>query len=227
VKNSICKSLPILTVCALAFFALPSASAQEQSHAGHDHAGHDHDGHDHSDHAHSGESLAFQLTDWKSMHFDDANKAAQHAATVKKLGCEVKQDNHAGHIDVTYRSAQWKEMQVKNHNMAEQWENWLSKSGFDVSHSHPDPAYAKGPEAVEFRLVKWKSMHGDGSANEKQFVTTLQQLGCEVRMDKHDGHADIAFRAPTWRDVHVADHGKADQLMGWLNQNGFEVRHEH
>ena len=28
------------------------------------------------------------------------------------------------------------------------------------------------------------------------------------------------------RDVHVADHKTADQLMGWLKQNGFEARHE-
>jgi len=223
-KTSICKSLAVLTVCALASFALPSAFAQEHSHAGHDHTGHDHVGHDHDQ---SGESLAFQLTDWKSLHFDDANKATQHAATVNKLGCEVKQDNHAGHIDVAYRCAQWKEMKVKNHSMAVQWENWLTKSGFDVSHSHPDPAYAVGPEAVEFRRMNWKQMHGDGSANEKQFVATLQQLGCEVRMEKHAGHSDIAFRAPTWRDVHVTDHSKADQLMAWLKQNGFEVRHEH
>ena len=97
-NTSVYKSLAVLSVCTLAFFALPSVFAQNQSHAGHDH-----DGHDHGDHDHSGESLAFQLTDWKSMHFDDANKAAQHAATIKKLGCEVKQGGHAGHIDVTYR----------------------------------------------------------------------------------------------------------------------------
>jgi hypothetical protein len=201
-----------------AFLAMPGIAVGQE----HDHT---HDGHSHGDHA--GESLAFQLTDWKSMHFDDAKKAALHVATVKKLGCEVKQDNHAGHIDVTYRCAKWRELQVKNHNMAEQWANWLSKSGFDVSHSHPDPAYAKGPEAVEFRLVTWKRIHGDGSDNERRLIATLKKLGCEVRLDQHAGHSDIAFRAPTWRDVHVANHAQADQLMNWLKQNGFETHHEH
>lgn len=208
-------------------FGTASLSAQEAGHEGHDHAGHDHDGHDHGDHAHGGETLAFFLPQWKSMHFDDANKAAQHAATVKKLGCEVKQDNHAGHIDVTYRAPAWKEMQVKDHKMAEQWAGWLSKSGFDVSHAHAHPSYAEGPEAVEFRMAKWKRIHGDGSANEKQMIDSLKKLGVEVRVDNHGGHSDIAFRAPTWRDVHVADHQTAEQLMGWLKQNGFETHHEH
>ncbi|MCS7466342.1 hypothetical protein NZK35_06590 [Stieleria sp. ICT_E10.1] len=221
------KMMFAMAVCAAISLAGGSLSAQEAGHEGHDHAGHDHDGHDHGDHAHRGETLAFYLPEWKSMHFDDANKAAQHAATVKKLGCEVKQDSHDGHTDVTYRIAQWKEMEVKDHKMAEQWAGWLSKSGFDVSHAHPDPAYAKGPEVVEFRMVKWKRMHGDGSANEKQMIDTLKKVGAEVRVDSHDGHSDIAFRAPTWRDVHVANHKTADQLMGWLKQNGFETRHEY
>jgi len=171
--------------------------------------------------------LAFHLPQWKSMHFEDAKKAAQHAATVKKLGCEVKQESHDGHTDVSYRAPVWKEMQVKDHKMAQQWAGWLSKSGFDVSHSHADASYAKGPEEVEFRMVSWKRMHGDGSANQQQLITTLKKLGVEVRIDKHGDHSDVAFRAPTWRDVHVADHDAADQLMGWLKQNGFETRHQH
>ena len=218
------RSLVALAAIGALSLGMAKLSAQE---AGHDHAGHDHDGHDHGDHSHGGETLAFYLPEWKSMHFDDANKAAQHAATVKKLGCEVKQDSHAGHIDVTYRAAAWKEMQVKDHKMAEQWAGWLSKSGFDVSHAHAHPSYAEGPEAVEFRMAKWKRIHGDGSANEKQMIDSLKKLGVEVRVDNHGGHSDIAFRAPTWRDVHVADHQTAEQLMGWLKQNGFETHHEH
>ena len=225
------KTMFALTACVALAFCSGSLSAQEaghegHDHAGHDHAGHDHDGHDHGDHSHGGETLAFYLPEWKSQHVDDANKAAQLAATLKKLGCEVKQDSHAGHNDVSYRQAKWTEMKVKDHKMAEQWAGFLAKSGFDVSHAHPDPAYAKGPEAVEFRMVKWKRMHGDGSANEKQMIETLKKLGAEVRVDQHDDHSDIAFRAPTWRDVHLADHAAADQLMGWLKQQGFETQHE-
>ncbi len=218
----------LLAVAAVGALSLGTAnlSAQKTGHEGHDHAGHDHDGHDHGDHSHSGETLAFYLPEWKSMHFDDAGKATQHAAIAKKLGCEVKQASHAGHSDVTYRAAQWREMSVKDHTMAEQWSGWLKNAGFDVSHSHADSSYAKGPEVVEFRMVQWKQIHGDGSGKEKQMIDTLKKLGTEVRVDQHAGHSDVKFRAPTWRDVHVADHATADQLTGWLKQNGFEAQHE-
>ncbi|TWU39857.1 hypothetical protein Q31b_31720 [Novipirellula aureliae] len=198
--------------------------AHDHDHADGDHAGHDHD--EHGDHDHGGESLAYYLPEWKAMHFDDANKAAQHAATVKKMGCEVKQGSHAGHSDVSYRCAQWKTLAVKDHKMAEQWSGWLKASGFDVSHAHADPTFAEGPEAVEFRMVKWKQLHGNGSAEEAQMLDQLKKIGVEVVVENHGNHSDIRFRAPTWRDIHVADHNTADQWMGWLKQNGFETQHE-
>jgi len=167
-------------------------------------AGHDHD-HDHGDHDHGSETLAFCLTDWKTLHFDDANKAQQHLDMVKKLGCEVKQGKHSGHIDVSYRCPNWKSMQVETHKLAEQWLGWLKGS-----------------------LVNWKSIHGNGSAQEKQLVDALTALGVEVVKENHGNHSDIRYRSPVWRDVHVADHAAADKLMAWLKQSGFEVaEHKH
>ena len=62
--------------------------------------GHAHEGHAHGEHEHGKETIAFNLPQWKTMHFDDATKATQHAEMVKKLGCEVKQGQHSGHIDL-------------------------------------------------------------------------------------------------------------------------------
>ena len=107
-------------------------------------------------------------------------------------------------------------MEVKTHALAEQWLGWLKGSGFDVSHGHVDASYAEGKESVEFRLIKWKSVHGNGSEQEKQFVDTLTRLGVEVAAEKHGNHSDIRYRSPVWRDVHVADHAAAEQLMAWL-----------
>ncbi len=199
-----------------------SKTDRTQAHADHDHA------HDHAAHAHSGELVAFALTSWKTMHFDDAKKATQHAETVKKLGCELKQGKHDGHIDVSYRCAQWRTMTVPDHKMAEQWIGWLKASGFDVSHAHTDPSYTTGNEIVEFRLMSWKSVHGKGGTEESQLIERLNKIGCEVVTSQHAGHTDIKYRAPVWRDVHVVDHAKAEELMTWLKQNGFEVApHKH
>jgi hypothetical protein len=198
----------------------PVWSQQSDAHAGHNHG-------DHADHAHGGETLAFVLPEWKTMHFEDAAKAQQHLDMVTKLGCEVKQGKHAGHIDLSYRCPNWKSMEVKTH-AAEQWLGWLKGSGFDVSHGHVDASYAEGKESVEFRLIKWKSVHGNGSEQEKQFVDTLTRLGVEVAAEKHGNHSDIRYRSPVWRDVHVADHAAAEQLMAWLKKSGFEVaEHKH
>lgn len=202
--------------------AQPASRAQQVQPA------HSHEGHSHDDHDHGKETVAFQLAQWKTMHFDDAAKAKQHTDMVKKLGCEVKQGQHDGHIDLSYRCTEWKSMTVATHALAEQWTGWLKGSGFDVSHAHPDPVYAEGKETVEFRLVNWKAIHGKGTAEEKQFVELLGKLGCEVVVSEHAGHSDIKFRAPTWRDVHVAEHKAADELGTWLKKNGFEVApHKH
>lgn len=216
----VCRALGVLTP----FLFATSGNAFGQAHDhSHDGAG----GHAHDAHSHSSESLAFRLKDWKVMHFDDANKAAQHLAAVQKLGCEVKQDAHSGHTDISYRSVEWKDLQVADHKLADQWQGWLKGAGFDVSHAHPDAAFSSGPEAVEFRLSEWKRVHGSSAAEDAKFTGTLQKLGCEVKVDKHDGHSDISFRAPTWRDIHLADHASAEQWRAWLEKNGFEAKHSH
>ncbi|GAA4468619.1 hypothetical protein [Novipirellula rosea] len=193
----------------------------------HDHSHGGDDGHSHGDHDHSGETLAFQLPQWKTMHFEDANKAAQHLATVQQLGCEAQQDQHAGHIDIAYRSPKWRSLSVKDHAMADQWARWLKASGFDVSHAHTAAVFSEGAEIVEFRMVDWKQIHGSGSAQETQTLKVLQDMGCEVVVESHGDHRDIRFRAPTWRDIHLVDHNTSEQWASWLQQNGFEARHSH
>jgi hypothetical protein len=202
--------------------AQPASLAQQVQPA------HSHDGHDHQTHKHGKEFIAFQLPQWKTIHFNDVIKVKQHADMVKKLGCEVKQGQHAGHIDLTYRCTEWRTMSVETHALAEQWSGWLKASGFDVSHAHPDASYSEGKEVVEFRLVNWKSFHGKGTAEEKQFVDLLGKLGCEVVISEHAGHSDVKFRAPTWRDVHLAEHAAAVELGALLKKNSFEVApHKH
>lgn len=82
------------------------------------------------------EVVEYRLAQWKTIHFDDAKAAKTHVDAVKKLGCEVKQDDHGGHIDVTYRCAEWKKMSLKTHSDAHKWEDWLKKSGFQTKHVH-------------------------------------------------------------------------------------------
>ncbi|WP_459556823.1 hypothetical protein [Lacunimicrobium album] len=212
----------ILSV-AMTCFSIPVIGYAQQ---GHSHEGHNHA--EHGDHDHSGEVLGFQLKDWKESHFEDAAKAEQHLQTLKKLGCEAEKSGHAGHIDIRYRAKEWKTMTAANHDLAHQWEGWLKEAGFDVFHGHQDASFSKGPESVEFRLVEWKTLHGEGNEKEQAAVIDiLKKLGTEVKIDKHDGHSDIKYRAPIWIDIHVADHATSEKWTNWLRANGFETQHEH
>ena len=82
------------------------------------------------------EVVSYRLKEWKTVEFEDAKKAKTHYDTIKKLGCEVKQNEHAGHIDVTYRCPEWKQIALKSHSDAHKWEKWLKASGFETKHAH-------------------------------------------------------------------------------------------
>jgi hypothetical protein len=213
----------ITTVFALAAALVSSpislrlAAAENHGHS-HDHAGHSH-----------GEIVAYRAAEWKTMHFEDPALAAQHLKAVQDLGCEAKQDNHNGHIDVTYRCPTWRQVPVQTHKLAEQWLVWMKGAGFDVHHPHVDEQFLHGDEVVEIRLSEWKQAHLEGqtAAQAGEFSQTLQKLGCEVRSQNHGDHIDLAFRCPIWVAVHVPNHDAAQQWQTWLKSHGFETKHSH
>lgn len=82
------------------------------------------------------ELVDYRLTEWKTKHFQDAEKADSLATSLKKLGCEVKRDSHDGHIDVAYRCPLWRRLSLGSHDEAHRWENWLKSSGFETRHKH-------------------------------------------------------------------------------------------
>lgn len=82
------------------------------------------------------EAVAYRLEKWKTIEFEDMKKAKTHYTTIKKLGCEVKQEDHNGHVDVSYRCPKWRELSLDSHTAAHKWEKWLKASGFETKHSH-------------------------------------------------------------------------------------------
>jgi hypothetical protein len=83
-------------------------------------------------------SIAYRLTSGKTMHFDDSKKASEHLTAVKKLGCEVSQEDHEGHGDVVYSCPKWKALTVADDKLAHQWEEWLKGAGFETLHGHAE-----------------------------------------------------------------------------------------
>lgn len=192
------------------------------------------------------ESIAYRLSNSKEMHFDDPQKAEQHLAAVKKLGCEASLDSHNGHTDVIYKSTRWQSIEVATDTLAHQWEDWLKQAGFETIHGHAadhggnhaghdhaghdHSGHNHGPgeaEEVAYQLPSWKTIHIEDESQLPQLVAIMNGLGCEVRSEKHGGHADLSVRCPTWKHIELSSHRAATNWEGWLKQNGFVTRHEH
>jgi hypothetical protein len=82
------------------------------------------------------EIVRYQLSDWKAKHIHDTKKADTITKTLKKLGCELKQDQHNGHVDVKYRCVKWRELKLDSHADAHKWEKWLKEYQFKTEHKH-------------------------------------------------------------------------------------------
>lgn len=84
----------------------------------------------------AGEIVRYKAEKWQAKHIHDTKKAETIAATLTKLGCEVKKEEHNGHLDVRYRCPQWKQMELKTHEEASKWEKWFKEYGFQTEHKH-------------------------------------------------------------------------------------------
>ena len=58
-------------------------------------------------------------------------------------------------------------------------------------------------------------------------VTTLKKLGCEVKTHKHNGHIDVTYRCPKWRQLDLDTHAAAHKWESWLKEFQFQTEHKH
>lgn len=80
--------------------------------------------------------VGFQQPEWQSQHFDNERRAAEFTAICKGLGCETRQDAHAGHIDVSYRCVAPRNLVCIDDEDAHTMQAWLEKKGFRTEHAH-------------------------------------------------------------------------------------------
>lgn len=190
--------------------------------------------------------VAYRLGDWKTMEYDDVKVAQQHLQAVKNLGCEARAEDHAGHVDVTYRLRQWKPLKLSSDKLVHQWEGWLKASGFETVHGHEE-AHAEGhaghdhaehdhaghqhgpngEESIAYRLTNWKTIHFESADERNQLLAIVQGFGCEIRQETHDGHEDVLVRCPQWMHAEFSTHAIAGNWEQWLKRTGFETQHEH
>ena len=169
--------------------------------------------------------VSFRLGKWKEAHFKDAASAKRHFDTVRQLGCEAKQDSHAGHYDVLFRAPRWRSIKLKSDQEAHQWAHWLDGNGFETV--FVQPASGGHLETVAYRLAGTKSGHFDSKAEADSQADTLRMLGCQVKQGSHGGHYDVSYSCTQWRVIGVESHDQAHRWEKWLKANGFETRHDH
>lgn len=171
-------------------------------------------------------SIAFRLANWKSLHFDNPVEAQKQVQTLKQLGCEVQTEQHAGHFDVRFRASKWTKLTVDNPKLIDDWEKWLKATGFKTLHGN-DNAPVQGVIAVHYRMPRKYRMHLDDAEAAKEFVAIFMSLGCSVQEDRHGGHVDLTINSLNWLNLTFDTHDEAHAIQKWLDEHGFETRHNH
>lgn len=160
------------------------------------------------------ESVAYRLTDGNTMHFNDPTLAQQHLATVEKLGCEVSQDQHAGHIDISYRATYWKSLDLANPILASQWETWLKAAGFETMKGEPIPAEARNA-ARRYYANRETELQGT------QRQMDRPQRGVDSRQSSHE---QVAYRLTSWKTQHFDDAAQFEEFVALMKAFGGEVQ---
>lgn len=89
------------------------------------------------------------------------------------------------------------------------------------------PTSTEAGEAIAYRLSETKEMHFDDGRKAELHLAAVKKLGCEARLDSHDGHSDVIYRSTRWQSMEVATDTLAHQWEDWLKKAGFETVHGH
>lgn len=169
--------------------------------------------------------VGFRMANWRTVHGDGTKATADLVKTLKEIGCEVKQDNHGGHTDISFRSPSWKTVSVRNDDESNQWHQWLVNNEFETVVLNP-PATTQLP-TVKVRMANWKTIHAQSSEQAQSLKETYELIGCEAVVDNHGDHIDLKFRSPNWSTIGLVNSQAAHVWQDWLNKSGFETQHDH
>ena len=89
------------------------------------------------------------------------------------------------------------------------------------------PAIASADEIVRYQLSDWKAKHIHDTKKADTIAQTLKKLGCELKKAEHNGHIDVKYRCPKWRQLDLDSHAEAHKWESWLKEFGFRTEHKH
>ena len=89
------------------------------------------------------------------------------------------------------------------------------------------PTTANADEIVRYQLVDWKAKHIHDAKKAETIAATLKKLGCELQKGQHNGHIDVKYRCPKWRELKLDSHEDAHKWEKWLKEFEFKTEHKH
>ncbi len=89
------------------------------------------------------------------------------------------------------------------------------------------PTTAGADEIVRYQLTDWKAKHIHDAKKAETIYATLKKLGCELQKDQHNGHIDVRYRCPKWRELKLDSHEDAHKWENWLKEFQFKTEHKH
>ena len=154
--------------------------------------------------------VGFRMANWRNIHGDGTKATTDLISTLKKIGCEVKQNKHGGHVDIAFRCPSWKTVSVQNDAQSSQWHQWLVKNKFETVLLNP-PATTKLP-TVKIRMAAWKTVHAQSAEQAQALKETYELIGCEAVVNNHGDHIDLKFRCPNWSTIALVNSQSENQL---------------
>ncbi len=76
---------------------------------------------------------------------------------------------------------------------------------------------------VRYRLTDWKRKHLHDSAKAEKITDVLKKLGCEVEKADHNGHIDVKYRCPQWRQISLESAEEATRWQRWFKEYQFQT----
>lgn len=169
--------------------------------------------------------VGFRLANWRTIHGDGTKATQDTVETLQKIGCEVRQSNHGGHVDISFRCPSWKTVSVQSNDQSQQWHQWLVNNEFETVVLNPADD-VKLP-TVRVRMAAWKTIHARSSEQAQALKETYELIGCEAKIENHGDHIDLSFRCPDWNTIALPNSQAAHVWQEWLNKSGFETEHDH
>lgn len=165
--------------------------------------------------------IGFRMLNWKKRCVHNADEANQLIASLEKIGCEVVQANHNGHMDVSYRCPEWKTITVENDTFQAQWTNWMGTAGLDTVMI--DPPATPGLELIRYRLPEWQTFNVQNVEEANRTIKMLKMVGCEADQHNNNGAITLRFRCAEWSTIALKNQQSASDWQTWMNNLGFQT----